>query len=86
MLSGVGTVNVRVNKQTHYQLGKLANEIGVSMQVMIDRAVELYRRQCFLDGLNADFECLKERGSEWDDEKAEREIWDSTLCDGLSSS
>ena len=55
MTSLVGTVNVRVTKQTHRQLGSLAKENGVSMQTMIDKAVDTYRRQAFLEGLNSDF-------------------------------
>jgi len=43
----------------------------------------VYRRQCFLEGLNSDFAALREREAEWQDELDERELWDQTLADGL---
>jgi len=54
-----GSVNVRITKQTHQQLATLARENGLSMQTILDQAVEAYRRQSFLEALNADFAALK---------------------------
>jgi hypothetical protein len=42
------------NRQTPLQLAALAREIGLTMQAIIDRAVEAYHRQNFLEVLNAD--------------------------------
>src|ERR1043166_6730253 len=53
MTMPVGSVNVRVSKQTHQQLAALARENGLSMQTILDRAVKAYRRQSFLEALNA---------------------------------
>lgn len=78
-----GSVNVRVTKQTHQQLAALARESGLSMQTLVDRAVEAYRRQGFLEALNADFATLRTQPEAWAEEKEERELWEQTLADGL---
>ena len=76
ILSGlVGTVNVRVTKQTHQQLGSIAKESDLSMQTMIDKAVDTYRKQAFLEGLNADFATLRSDPDKWAAEIQEREFW-----------
>jgi predicted kinase len=80
-----GSVNVRVTKQTHRQLAALALENGLSMQTILDQAVEAYRRQSFLEALNADFAALKAQPEKWADEQEERKIWEQTLADGLES-
>jgi len=53
MITQSGSVNVRVTKRTHLQLAALAKENGLPMQTILDRAVEAYRRQSFLEALNA---------------------------------
>lgn len=81
-----GSINVRVTKQTHQQLAALAKESGLSMQTILDRAVEIYRRQSFLQALNADFATLRSQQEEWDAEIEERKLWEQTLADGLEQS
>ena len=78
-----GSVNVRVTKQTHQQLAALARENGLSMQTILDRAVEAYRRQSFLEALNADFAALRANPEEWASEMEERKLWEQTLADGM---
>ena len=78
-----GSVNVRVTKHTHRQLATLAKENGISMQAVLDLAVEAYRRQSFLAALNDDFTALKAQPQEWAEEQEERNLWDQTLMDGL---
>jgi hypothetical protein len=53
------------------------------MTEVLDRAIEVYRRQQFLSGLNADFAALRQDQAAWQEELAEREAWDSALADGL---
>lgn len=71
-----GSVNVRVTKQTHQQLAALAKENGLSIQTILDRAVEAYCRQSFLEALNADFATLRAQPEEWAEEMEERKLWD----------
>ena len=75
------SVNVRVTKQTHRQLTAIANENGISMQTVLDRAVEAYRRQSFLEALNTDFAALRTQSDEWAEEREERKLWEQTLAD-----
>lgn len=83
MPSPSSTVNVRITKQTHQQLTTLAKENGVSMQAVLDKAVEAYRRQSFLEALNNDFATLKNKPKEWVEEIEERKLWEQTLADGM---
>ena len=85
MTAQPGSVNVRVSKQTHQQLTALTKQNGLSMQTILDRAVEAYRRQSFLESLNADFAALQTRTEEWTEELAERKLWEQTLADGNHS-
>ncbi len=54
------------------------------MQATLEKAIEAYRRQRFLEGLSADFAALRERPEAWREEMAEREEWDLTIGDGLT--
>lgn len=52
------------------------------MQEILDEAVELYRRQLFLQKTNAAFAALQANPDAWADEE-ERAAWDATLSDGM---
>ena len=80
-----GSVNVRVNRQTHQQLTALARESDLPMQTILDLAVEAYRRQSFLEALNADFAALRAQAEDWAEEMEERQLWEQTLADGLEA-
>jgi hypothetical protein len=41
-------------------------------------------RQRFLADVNADFAALRNNPDAWQDEQAERAMWDCTLADGLA--
>jgi hypothetical protein len=60
----------------------MADESNQSMTEILDRAIELYRKQRFLEGLNADFAALRKNKAAWNEELAERRSWDVTLADG----
>lgn len=49
------------------------------MQTVLDEAVEQYRRDKFFQELDASYLRLEERP----EEVAERELWETTLGDGL---
>lgn len=46
-------------------------------------AVELYRRETFLEGVAADFAALHADANAWAEEQAERHGWDAAVGDGL---
>ena len=73
----------RISNSTHQLLRKLAERSGESMQALLDKAVELYRRQRFLEESNRAFEALRADASAWKGEQAERGLWDITVADGL---
>jgi hypothetical protein len=77
------SLTVRISRPTHAALRALAEETGESMTEVLDKAIELYRRQRFLAGLNADFAALRKNKAAWEEELAERRVWDAALTDGL---
>jgi hypothetical protein len=77
--------NVRISPRSHELLHKLAEEEQQSMQSVLDRALEQYRREKFLRGANSDFSTLKQDAKAWKQELRERGQWEETLADGLSA-
>ncbi len=53
------------------------------MQAVLDRAIELYRRESFLRAANSDFQALKGDPRAWKHEGQEGQPWEQTLADGL---
>jgi hypothetical protein len=78
------TPNVRISPRAHELLRQLAEEEQRSMQSILDRALERYRRERFLRAANADFAALKQDAKSWKQELRDREQWEQTLADGLS--
>jgi hypothetical protein len=62
----------------------LAQEEQQSMQAVLDSAIERYRRESFLRGANADFAALNADAKAWKQELRDRELWETTLADGIS--
>jgi hypothetical protein len=79
----MSSLTVRVSSQTHAKLKELAQQAGVPMPAVLDRAVDEYQRRVFLDECNAAFAALRADPKAWAEELAERALWDTTLMDGL---
>ena len=77
------SLNVSISEEAHRVLVDMAVREGDSIDSILDRAVELYRRQKFLEQANEDFQALKNNPDEWKEELEERELWDNTLSDGV---
>ncbi len=75
--------STRISEPTREVLRKLAEEYGGSLQAILDKAVEMYRRQRFLEESNRGFWALRANAAAWKAEQAEREDWDITVGDGL---
>lgn len=73
----------RVSEPTREILRTLSEISGESIQAILDKAVELYRRQHFLEEANRAYEGLRRNPKLWKAEQAERSVWNSTLADGL---
>jgi predicted transcriptional regulator len=76
--------NVRISPHAHELLRQLAKKEDESMQAVLDKAIEHYRRETFLRDANADFATLKRTPRAWKKELKERELWEQTLADGLT--
>ena len=64
---------------------QLANSSGNTIQEILDKAIENYRRQLFLTQANESFLTLRNNETLWQEEIAEREVWDQALADGIDS-
>jgi hypothetical protein len=53
------------------------------MQEILERAIEGYRRERFLEEVNAAYAALRQNSKEWKEMQAERRQWETTLGDGL---
>ncbi|MBW4510017.1 MAG: hypothetical protein KME64_26405 [Scytonematopsis contorta HA4267-MV1] len=74
---------VSVSLTTRETLQKLADASGESIQVILDKAIENYRRVLFLTDANKSFAALKANETAWQEELGERQEWDKTSSDGL---
>jgi hypothetical protein len=74
---------VKIDAETYARLKETVAETGKPMIEVLAKAVEAYRRQRFLEGLNADFAALRSDRRAWAEEQAERAAWDATMADDL---
>lgn len=74
---------VTISNHSHQILKELAARSGETMQIILDKAIENYRRQRFLEEANQAFAALRNNPEAWQAEMEEREAWDITLTDGL---
>ena len=76
------STTVRINQASLKILRQLAEQADESMQVVLEKALEMYRRQLFLQKTNDAYAALKENKEAWQQEIEERMLWDNTLGDG----
>jgi hypothetical protein len=74
---------MRVRSDIHSLLRHMAEEQGVSMQVVLDRALEDYRRALVFEKAEQSYRTLRANREAWQQELDERALWDATLHDGL---
>lgn len=77
------STTIRVSIETRTVLSELVQTTGLSMQAILEQAIDLYRRQQMLMVLNDAYAALQTNQAAWNDLEAEREEWDATLNDGL---
>jgi hypothetical protein len=63
----------------------LTNRIHIwtAMQEIMEKAIEAYRRKRLLEAGNLAYAALKNDPKAWEQELAERKLWENTLPDGL---
>lgn len=74
---------VRVSITAHNILKELANRKGESIQSILSKAIEEYRRHQIFEEANRAYAVLQNDSQGWKEEHEERALWDNTLSDGL---
>jgi hypothetical protein len=74
---------IRIRETSRDILRDLAAREGLPMQTILDRAIEIYRRQTFLTEVNKAYAALRDDTDSWAEVEKERAAFDSTLNDGL---
>ncbi len=77
----MASTTVRISTQTKKTVKRLAAKTGRKMQAVLDEAVELYRRQSFLEEANAAFANLRADTQAWSEEQEERMMWDAAVSE-----
>jgi hypothetical protein len=75
---------VRISESSHQALKELADREKAPLQTILERAIESYRRQRFLEAANRQYAALRDDSKIWAKENAERDAWDDALADGLN--
>lgn len=76
-------LKISISETTHKTLLKLAETSGETLQTILDKAIENYRRSVFLTQANQAFAALRQNDTSWQEELAERQAWEQTLTDGM---
>lgn len=79
----MASTTVRINKESHELLRRLAEETDTSMNAVLGAALAEYERRLFWLKAAAEFRALRNDPKAWKDEQEERTAWDATLADGL---
>jgi hypothetical protein len=77
------TTTIHVRRETHTMIRNLSKAYGLSMGKVVAKAVEVYRREKFLEKANDGYAALHADPEAWHDWQAEIAAWDVTLMDGL---
>ena len=77
--------NVRITDRAHQTLRELANDEKATMQFVLEKAIERYRRESFLRAANEDYKRLRGDSAAWKQVMRERELLDRAIGDGLDS-
>jgi len=75
--------SVRISPRSWNIIKQISDHAGETMQAVLDRAVEAYRRQWLLEKTNEAYTALKRDRERWQEEVAERKEWEAALNDDL---
>ena len=79
----MSSATVRISEKGRKNLKELAKQEHKRMPEVLDELLEAERRRRFFEGVNAAYEALRQDPVAWEEELAERKLWDVTLMDGL---
>ncbi len=77
------STTIRIPTEMHEELRGFAEEERSTLTGVLVAALELYRRERFVARVNAGYATLREETLGWQEHRAERDAWDSTLEVGL---
>ena len=77
-------LTIDISETTHRTLLQLAQTSGDNVVTIMDRAVENYRRYVVLVQADRAFAQLRQNEDLWQEEIAERQLWDLTIADGVA--
>ncbi|WP_413171889.1 hypothetical protein [Anabaena azotica] len=76
-------LKVSISETTHKTLLTMVEDSGETIQSILDRAIENYRRSLFLTRANEAFTLLRQNETLWEEEISERQLWEQTIADGV---
>lgn len=74
---------VRIGKEHHQTLRQLAKKMGVSMQTVVEKAIDELKREQFFQEFNAAYGTLKNDSAQWQAELTEHQSLEGSLQDDL---
>lgn len=77
------TTTIRISTSSHEILKEESMASGRSMQAVLEDAIEHYRRQRFVQGVNAAYARVREDELAWGEIVEERKAWEGSVGDGL---
>jgi hypothetical protein len=77
------SVAIRVPRETHEQLRRLAAERKTPIGQVVAAAVRQFEQAAFWDQYEKDIEALRADPAAWEAYQAEIREWDAALLDGL---
>ena len=75
------TQTVRITAEDHVALNALAKSSGKSMSAILSEAIQEFQRTRLLQQTNEAYQRLKQDHNAWEEETAERRLWENTLAD-----
>ena len=76
-------MNVQISEKALEVVRQISEQKGLEISDVLDNAVEVYRREVFLEQTSRSFEALKEDPEAWREELEERALWETALADGV---
>ena len=71
------TLTIDLDEHAVETLNDLAKNSGEPLSVVLEKAIESYRRRSFFEGLSTDVAKLRKNPEAWKEELDERAAWDA---------
>jgi hypothetical protein len=79
----MSSATVRISDRGHKILKELAAQDHKSMPEILEELLQAELRRRYFENLNAGYTALRKDEAAWQQETAERALWDQTLMDGI---